>query len=314
MKSLLYISILYALILVYGLGYLSIVFFGNYGWTLFFLAPFLLGFIPSFIMSNLGVVGLKKSILLGLFTLFIACVGLIVFGIEGFMCIILSLPLFIVSVILGAFSSTRINLKIMNKPGMVLGILALYCVAFFTLDYFNYTDELVPVITSEVIDAPKEVIWDLITHDLEIEKPNKFILRTGMSYPVSISVYGKGKDAVRHFNFSTGSYLQPITVWNEPNLLQYNIDKEPLHMTESNPLWEIHPPHLTGYFVSEKGQISLTTVSNGKTKVEYSTWNKVHMTPVAYWKLLSTAVIHHVHKQFFKSLKESVESKKAENI
>ena len=43
-------------------------------------------------------------------------------------------------------------------------------------------------------------------------------------------------------------------------------------MNEYNPFWDIHPPHLDGYFVSKKGQFTLNQLADKKTELEGTTW------------------------------------------
>ena len=43
-------------------------------------------------------------------------------------------------------------------------------------------------------------------------------------------------------------------------------------MQESNPLFDIHPPHLDGFLVSKQGQFLLTPLTGGKTLLKGSTF------------------------------------------
>lgn len=79
--------------------------------------------------------------------------------------------------------------------------------------------------------------------------------------------------------------------------------KTPAHIVESNPFWsEIYPLHLTGYFVSVKGEVKLTELSPSTTKAEKTTWYKIHMTPILYWKLWSNAIVERFHQAYLKEL------------
>jgi hypothetical protein len=57
--------------------------------------------------------------------------------------------------------------------------------------------------------------------------------------------------AVRHCNFTTGSFVEPITVWDEPRLLKFEVVEQPAPMKELS-FWDIDAPHLHDYFFLSK--------------------------------------------------------------
>ncbi|GHC58186.1 hypothetical protein [Ulvibacter litoralis] len=74
-------------------------------------------------------------------------------------------------------------------------------------------------------------------------------------------------------------------------------------MIENNPFWEIHPMHLNGYFVSVRGDVKLTELSENKTKVENITWYRIHITPMFYWKFWGNTIVKRFQDSYLKSLK-----------
>ena len=78
-------------------------------------------------------------------------------------------------------------------------------------------------------------------------------------------------------------------------------------MRELNPFWDVHPPHLTGYFQSKKGQFRLTELENGKVKVEGTTWYNIHIHPVKYWDTWSKFILHEIHFRVLKHIKKESE-------
>ncbi|NBP97360.1 MAG: hypothetical protein EBU25_05975 [Burkholderiaceae bacterium] len=38
-----------------------------------------------------------------------------------------------------------------------------------------------------------------------------------------MKIVGKGVGSVRHCNFTTGSFVEPITVWDEAKLLKFDV-------------------------------------------------------------------------------------------
>ncbi|MSR43657.1 MAG: hypothetical protein EXS19_06450, partial [Pedosphaera sp.] len=57
--------------------------------------------------------------------------------------------------------------------------------------------------------------------------------------------------------FSTGPFVEPIEIWDEPRLLRFGVTKNPPPMEEWTPYKNVHPPHLDGFLASERGQFQL---------------------------------------------------------
>ena len=116
-------------------------------------------------------------------------------------------------------------------------------------------------------------------------------------------IFGHGTGAVRHCTFSTGNFVEPIHVWNEPKLLKFGVTSQPEPMTELSFDPRIHPPHLQNYLVSKGGQFLLTPVASGTTRLEGTTWYQHHMWPAAYWQLWADFIIHQIHMRVLNHIK-----------
>jgi hypothetical protein len=114
-------------------------------------------------------------------------------------------------------------------------------------------EDIRSVITSIEINASPEKVWENVIAFPQLNEPTEFIFKTGIAYPINATINGKGLGAVRFCNFSTGSFVEPITVWDEPRLLKFSVDEQPEPMKELS-IYDIHPNHLHGYWVSKQGQ------------------------------------------------------------
>ena len=68
-------------------------------------------------------------------------------------------------------------------------------------------------------------VWDEVVAFSPIDEPLSWMFRAGMSYPKDAWIEGRGVGAIRYCNFNTGSFVEPITVWDEPNRLAFNVEK-----------------------------------------------------------------------------------------
>ncbi len=301
-------SILITLIVSAILGFIAIALFEVYGWTVFLIIPFIIGFLPPFIYGKQTEIKKEVGYQLSFLTLGIVLVGLLVFALEGVICIAMSLPIVALLVWLGSYVGFKANSgKWINPTNTTIG-LVLICASTMSFDYYNKAENLIPVKTVIIVNAPIDEVWKNVVTFNKIDEPTDWIFNTGISYPTDATIVGTGVGAIRYCNFSTGSFVEPITTWDEPNLLQFDVKEQPIPMNEFNPFWDIHPPHLDGYFKSYKGQFKLTKIGESQTELEGTTWYMVDITPEIYWKTWSDFIIHRIHKRVLNHIKIETEN------
>jgi len=299
---------LITIFIVFCIGFISIEFIESYGWTIFLFLPLLVGYLPVFIVGRTKRVSKKESISLGFISLGLICLFLLIFAIEGMICIAMASPLLILFVYVGSYLGYEGN-KGKIKKSKVLNVLLLFSLlGFMSFDYINEADNLIAVKTKVLVYTPIEQVWDNVITFEELDKPTDWIFKTGISYPTDATIKGAGVGAIRYCNFTTGSFVEPITTWDEPNLLQFDVIEQPIPMNEFNPFWEVHPPHLDGYFKSYKGEFKLNKISNNKTELEGTTYYKVDIHPEFYWNIWSDFIIHRIHARVLNHIKNESES------
>lgn len=163
------------------------------------------------------------------------------------------------------------------------------------------------VVTAIEINAPIETVWKNVVEFPQLDKPTEFLFKAGIAYPINATIEGTGEKAIRYCNFNTGSFVEPITVWDEPNLLRFDVKEQPEPMKELS-FWDINAPHLHDYFVSKQGQFKLTKLSDNKTLLEGTTWYYHNIKPAFYWKWWSNSIIHKIHFRVLKHIKKTSEN------
>jgi hypothetical protein len=129
----------------------------------------------------------------------------------------------------------------------------------------------------------------------ELPEPSEWLFRTGLAYPIRARIEGSGPGATRYCEFSTGPFVEPIKVWDEPHLLAFRVTDNPAPMHEWSPYAQVQPKHLHGYLVSKRGQFRLIRLANGQTLLEGTTWYQHGLWPAEYWRWWSDAIIHRIH-------------------
>jgi hypothetical protein len=82
---------------------------------------------------------------------------------------------------------------------------------------------LYEVITTIEIDAPPERVWPHVIGFSELPPPAPWYFRLGIAYPTRATIKGQGVGAVRHCEFSTGAFVEPITACQPPRRLAFEV-------------------------------------------------------------------------------------------
>lgn len=159
------------------------------------------------------------------------------------------------------------------------------------------------------VSAPPEKVWNDVVSFAEIPPPEELIFRAGIAYPIRAEITGHGAGAVRRCEFSTGPFVEPIEVWDEPRLLKFSVRENPAPLREVTPYTSIEPQHLHGYFVSHEGQFLLTALPGGRTRLEGTTWYSHTIWPEAYWHYWSDYIIHRIHVRVLEHIRAEAEGR-----
>ncbi|MDI5894823.1 hypothetical protein [Flavobacterium algoritolerans] len=278
---------------------------GEYGIALFMLTPFLIGFCSTLLYGYKHRITKSQAIWIGFSTLAICTLALIAFAIEGLICIIMAAPIGILLTWIGSL----IGFSLLQKSSTSTPSVLLILIAIIPLTSFvenKIKPELTSVTTSIVINAEPLEVWKNVIEFPQLDEPTEFIFKTGIAYPINAKIVGSGVGSVRHCNFTTGSFVEPVTVWNEGKLLKFNVLEQPAPMKELS-FWNIYAPHLHDYFISKKGQFKLTKLENGKTLLEGTTWYYHNIKPAFYWQEWSDLIIHKIHDRVLKHIKKNSE-------
>ena len=292
-----------------GLGTLVV---GAYGWGLFVALPFCLGMFSVLLYSYHAPRDLWTCFNVALLPVGLLGAVLLLVAMEGVICILMAAPFALGLSTLGGMLGYTIQAhywRPRQTPAM-LSIVLLMIPASFGIEHAVALRPPVYMVQTAIeVNAPPEKVWSQVVAFAEIPPPKELLFRAGIAYPIRAEISGRGVGAVRHCVFSTGPFVEPIEVWDEPRLLQFGVSANPAPLNELSPYGNIQPPHLHGYFVSEKGQFLLTALPGGRTRLEGTTWYHDTIWPAAYWRLWSDYIIHRIHLRVLNHIKTTVEDK-----
>lgn len=280
----------------------------DYGWSLFVGIPFFLGFASVLLYGYHNRLKYKDALGVSLTTVLFFSLIIFILAFEGIICIAMAFPIFFAVALIGATigyaihnSQQQVALQMIAAPAFLIPVLG----------FIEHKRESLPptvrVETEIIIHASKQVVWDQLVAFSEIEEPTELLFKTGIAYPIHAEIAGKGVGATRKCNFTTGSFIEPITIWDEPNLLEFSVLDQPPPMVEWSIYKDLKIAHLDAYFLSEKGQFKLTELPSGQTKLQGTTWYHHDVWPSFYWKLWSDYILHKIHMRVLTHIKEKAE-------
>jgi hypothetical protein len=295
-------------VLVYGSTY----FLGDYGWSLFVGLPFVMPMLSMVIYGAGREVTYGECILVGLLWIVAAIVLMIVFAFEGLICILMMLPLALPIAMLGSmlgYFVVRSGVGRKRDLGKVVLVLFALLPTMVGAEHFASPEPLRFICeTSVVINAPPEAVWERVVSFSDLDPPDDWLFRSGVAYPIRARIEGTGVGAIRRCEFSTGAFVEPIEVWDEPRLLGFTVTSSPPPMREWNPFYEIHPPHLDGFLIAKHGEFLLTPIPGRKTLLTGRTLYQHGLWPASYWRLWSDPIIHRIHDRVLGHIKRLAES------
>lgn len=278
---------------------------GRYGMALFILTPLFIGFCPALLYGLKNGIAKNEARDFGFLTLLFFTAGLLGFAIEGLICIGMAAPLGILFTWLGSLlACATLNKLPQNAPNILMLFVAL--IPFMSFVEKDNKTQLTSVVTSIDVNASPEKVWKNVVEFPELQAPSELLFKAGIAYPINAKIEGKGVGAVRYCNFTTGSFVEPITLWDEPHQLSFDVKEQPAPMKELS-FWDIDAPHLHDYFVSKKGQFKLIQLPNGNTRLEGTTWYYHNIGPSFYWRIWSNYIIHKIHNRVLTHIKQNSE-------
>jgi hypothetical protein len=294
----------------FALSYFSIFVLVKYGWGLFVAEPFCTGFVAVLVHAYFGHKSFGDAMLVSCLSVFVSAVLLMLLGAEGAICIAMAAPLALPLAMAGGAIAYGIQSRTTSRSHSTatFSIVLLFVPLLMGAEQATHLVPPVYAVRSSIeIEAPPEAVWKQVVAFTQIPEPRELLFRAGIAYPIRAEIIGQGVGAERRCIFSTGAFVEPIEVWDEPHLLKFSVTSNPPPMHEWTPYSKIEPPHLKGFLVSNGGQFLLTALPGGHTRLEGTTWYHHGLWPAAYWRLWSDEIIHEIHMRVLRHIKTNTE-------
>lgn len=314
---------LIASVAVFLLGLYATQWVGHYGYSLFVGLPAVVGFLSVMVLSGPARQVFLHGLGLGLIPLAAGALIFLGTGFEGAICLVMAAPVMLGFSALGAVLAFLVVTLIpwiadrynalgcrsgrgpkANAPAQVLVPLL---VALSVEPHVLPHPPTRTVHSSVVVHGDIVTVWKCVVAFPEITSAPGGIFDYGIAYPIRATIEGTGVGAIRRCTFNTGDFVEPVTAWEAPQRLAFDVVENPIPMQEWSPWGDIDTPHLHGFMVSERGQFQLTEQADGTVLLEGTTWYHQNLWPNAYWGAISDQIIHQIHGRVLEHIKGVVE-------
>lgn len=284
--------------------------FRSYGFSLFVGAPFALGMISVLLFGFSRPQPLLPCLAVAVGAAALGGLAILAVALEGIICLLMASPIVFGLALVGGVVGYAIQTRpwLLDQTATLTLALLLALPALMAAESAGEPPPVERVVRTEVIiTAPPERVWPHVIAFPPLPEPEEWLFRTGIAYPQRAEIHGVGVGAVRHCVFTTGTFVEPIEVWDPPSLLRFRVSEQPEPMREWSP-YPVHPPHLDHYLNSRQGEFRLEALPDGHTRLVGTTWYDNRMWPAAYWGLWSDAIIHRIHGRVLTHVKSLAEA------
>lgn len=279
----------------------------EYGLALFIGIPFLIGAISAFLYGYRQERTLRESIGVAALALSLSLAVVFIVAVEGIVCILMAMPVAYPVAIAGALighalsQEPRRHAPTMSAMLLVLpGLMAIEKVLPPALPSYHVT-------TKVSVHADARTIWNSMIAFSRIDEPLAPVFKAGISYPTEARIEGRGVGAVRYCQFNTGPFVEPITAWEEPHRLAFDVREQPPPLVELSIYNHIDAPHIQGFFLSQRGEIQIIDEGNGNCMLVGTTWYTHDIFPSWYWNAWSASILHLIHFRVLDHIKAQSE-------
>ena len=282
---------------------LGVYFKRNYSFGLFLGTPFTAGWVSAQVFNTNHPRRVGETIRLALLALLLAGLLLLFFAAEGGFCLLLAFPLAALVAIPGALLGRAVALRGHEAAGLAALLAPLLVLSEPKVPPPSYE-----VVSTVEIAAPPDQVWQRVVSFPEIRAPTEWLFRIGVAAPERARIVGTGVGATRYCDFTTGSFVEPITAWDPGHRLAFDIVRQAPPMHEWSPYRYVNPPHLDGYFRATHGEFELTALPGGRTRLVGRTRYEVEMAPQGYWAVAAGQIVSAIHLRVLRHIQRIVET------
>jgi hypothetical protein len=258
--------------------------------------PLAVGFISVFLAVRSGRRGVMTWLALPAVTTLSLSLGAFLLFWEGFLCLVMWLPVALVMALIGGGFGGLCALRFGRKPLVCVAILPFVVSA--AEKWIGPSYEIREVKTDIAIQAPPNVVWRQIERVPAIgiqEQRFSWSQKIGFPRPVEATLSGEGVGAVRHATFAGGVlFVETVTDWDRGRRLGFDIKADTVNI----------PPHTLDehvtiggpYFDTLHGEYTIEPRPDGTTVLHLVSRHRLSTTFNFYARIWVDAVMRDIQE------------------
>ena len=258
-----------------------------YGTTLFVVLPALAGVVAGWTTSTV-----PTGLLAFLGGLAFCLASLLIFAIEGILCIVFASPLILILGIGGVFLGRYLGKFRGGSGSAATLLLCLLIVGCSTLLEGSGLAEVHVVETIRDMPEKPQRTWETMVAIDEITGKKPLLLQLGLPVPQYCTIEGSGVGAIRTCFFDQGYIKERISVWDPPRRLVMSI----VEVTLPGRDWL--------QFIDASYELS--AVDERQTRIRRTTQIASVLRPRVYWKRLEALAMQAEHEYLFNGIVEKL--------
>ena len=270
---------------------------GAMGPVLFLLLPFATGFATGLVATRINL------LITSLVVAFLVCTTvLVVMGLEGWVCVLMSLPLLAVGLLIGAVAGVLLR-KLFDRSSRptTFSLIVLLVLPPFLIGANNVEEPARRTRRTEtfssvlVIAAPADQVWNSIKTMDRVNGRKGFLMRIGLPVPISCSVDREEVGGTRSCYFESGFIQERITEWKPPYVMKLKVTN-----------WDVPGrPWLDFEDASYEFR-----EENGNTIMTRTTTIASRLLPAWYWRRFEKIGVETEHEFLFEAIRNRIREEK----
>ena len=279
-------------------------------WAFIFGGPFVIGFLCVTRASKLAPVSWVVGIFAPWMSILVMMTALWLFFIEGWICILMALPIALVISSLGGALAKLDGDRASRRSGLTLSFVALLPFVAAPMEARLNSPTQTRTVSSEVrIHADPALVWQNIERVPAIsaaELRSNWTHRIGFPRPVAATLSYEGIGGVRHASFERGLlFIETVTAWEPERRLAFSIRADSAHL----PATTLDEHVMIGgrYFDVLDGEYSLEALGRGDVMLHLVSHQRLSTDFNGYAGLWTDSVMQNLQTSILEVIKHRCE-------
>ncbi len=272
------------------IGFLLLHFgFVDYGWTFFCIFPLAVGF-------AIGTHDRERRNLYSMILGVLVFMGFLLAGaLEGLICVLMALPLFLTMVFIGYLVQKRfVKKELKDNEEVLVTITPILLLLLLTpVERMIVPEpEVVTIVNSAYLDHAPEQVFDAVKQMDKLDADKPIGLRLGLPSPIRCQLFADTIGAQRHCFFKQGKIIAEITDYKRGEILKMDV----IDYTLTGREW----------FKFVDATYAMKSDGDGTLITRTSSYRSI-LHPRSYWQPLESWGIEQEHTFVLNSLKKNLE-------